>query len=179
MTFDSLRYRARRAAFLAALALPVLFAACDGDDPNDPDEPAENGTWAFVEDGITSIIRITDDEIQIFSNTGTCYIPFELGIVDREGTTFTVDTGGANVHWDVERVGANLVVEDDEGVSRTLTPSTANVSTLVGLHLVRPVPVADRHNDRRQRDHDGCQPGRRGLVPHHHRRRGRRALRRG
>ena len=129
--FDSLLYRARRAGFAAALMLPVVFAACDGDDdPNDPDERGQNGTWAFTDDGMTHYVRITDNTIEIFSNSGTCFIELDLDIESVDGDVFTVDDGTGAVDWTIEEVGNNLVVEDDEGVSTTLTPSTANLSSL-------------------------------------------------
>jgi hypothetical protein len=115
---------------LAALVLPLALGACDGDDPSDPDDDPRNGLWAFTEDGITNYVRITDNEIEIFDNSGTCFLTLALGIESRDGDVFVVDTGGANVTWTIEEVGNNIVVEDDEGVSRTLIPSSVNTSTL-------------------------------------------------
>ena len=129
MRYGTMRRRSWRAT-LATLVLPLALGACGDDDPSDPDDDARFGTWAFTEDGITNYVRITDDAIEIFSSTGTCFIEIDLAVEDIDGDVFVVDTGGATVEWTVEEVGNNLVVEDDEGVSRTLVPSSQNLGNL-------------------------------------------------
>jgi hypothetical protein len=124
------RGRAWRLA-LSATLLPLALGACGDDDPSDPDDDNPfNGTWAFTEDGQTSYVRITDDAVEIFGDAGACFITVDYEIVSSEDGVLTLDDGTGAVEWTVDEVGNNLVVEDEDGISTTLTPSSQNLSTL-------------------------------------------------
>lgn len=136
----SMRRRSRGTALAALLVPAFLLGACGDDDdgPSGPGEPDVNGTWQFMDDGQPNYVRITDNTIEIFDNTGNCFFEIEHGIESVDGDVFVVDTGGATVEWTIEEVGSNIVIEDDEGISTTLTPSSVNTSTLTSCEPFDP-----------------------------------------
>lgn len=122
---------AARRPFVLALLIPILgLAGCDAI-TGASDSDSIQGSWVRTEGGQTTYVEITSARIIVYDGrSDSCFQRAVYDIIDQDGDEYTLSGPTTTTGiFTIRRQGDDLVI-DDEGESRTFSPSDQDLAQL-------------------------------------------------
>ena len=117
----------------AVVCLALLAGACgDEESPTEFGESGNlHGTWLLEDEGRSTYVRITSDQIRIYEQEDTCFTRSDYGIEAVEGLNFTLVGATSTDEWEFRLGPDGETLTIDDGVEAvTLVSSDINVESL-------------------------------------------------